>query len=99
MPLCLYSGPFMCSGLTELVRRRGSRAGLGMRAGRSKGGVAIVAAVSSVGESWTSPGETWQVNALGTVNLVEALLAAQPSARLLFASTKSSSYAARRGDA
>jgi GDP-4-dehydro-6-deoxy-D-mannose reductase len=46
-----------------------------------------LAAVSSVGESWTSPAETWQVNAVGTVNLVEALLEASPSARLLLVST------------
>lgn len=49
--------------------------------------VVHLAAVSSVGESWTSPAEAWHVNALGTVNLVEVLLEAQPSARLLLAST------------
>jgi GDP-4-dehydro-6-deoxy-D-mannose reductase len=56
---------------------------------RAASPVAIVhlAAVSSVGESWTSPGETWDVNAVGTVNLVEALLEARPAARLLLAST------------
>jgi len=49
--------------------------------------VVHLAAVSSVGASWKSPAETWQVNAVGTVNLVEALLAVQPAARLLLAST------------
>lgn len=34
-----------------------------------------------------SPRETWDVNAVGTVNLVEALLEARPAARLLLAST------------
>lgn len=51
------------------------------------GAVVHLAAVSSVGESWANPAETWEVNAIGTVNVVEALLAARPSARLLFAST------------
>jgi GDP-4-dehydro-6-deoxy-D-mannose reductase len=40
-----------------------------------------------VGESWQRSSETWEVNTLGTVNLVEAMLTAAPEARLLLAST------------
>jgi GDP-4-dehydro-6-deoxy-D-mannose reductase len=53
----------------------------------SPGAVVHLAAISSVGDSWQRSGETWQVNTLGTVNLVEAMLTAAPEARLLLAST------------
>ena len=46
-----------------------------------------LAALSSAGESWSEPAETWLVNAVGTVNVVEALRAEAPQARLLFVST------------
>jgi GDP-4-dehydro-6-deoxy-D-mannose reductase len=49
--------------------------------------VVHLAAISSVGESWQRSAETWTVNAVGTVNLIDALLAAAPEARLLFVST------------
>ena len=51
------------------------------------GAVVHLAAVSSVGESWRRATETWQVNAVGTVNVIDALLAAAPEARLLLVST------------
>jgi GDP-4-dehydro-6-deoxy-D-mannose reductase len=51
------------------------------------GAVVHLAAVSSVGDSWQRTAETWQVNTVGTVNVVEALLAAAPGARLLLIST------------
>jgi GDP-4-dehydro-6-deoxy-D-mannose reductase len=50
-------------------------------------GVVHLAAVSSVGDSWQRTAETWQVNAVGTVNLLEALREAAPQARLLLVST------------
>ncbi len=46
-----------------------------------------LAALSSVGGSWKSPAETWEVNVLGTVNVLEALKEAAPEARLLLVST------------
>jgi GDP-4-dehydro-6-deoxy-D-mannose reductase len=49
--------------------------------------VVHLAAISSVGESWRHSAETWTVNAVGTVNVADALLAAAPEARLLFVST------------
>jgi GDP-4-dehydro-6-deoxy-D-mannose reductase len=42
-----------------------------------------LAALSSAGESWSDPAETWRVNVLGTVNV----LAAAGDARVLVAST------------
>ena len=51
------------------------------------GAVVHLAAVSSVGDSWRRTAETWDVNTIGTVNLVEALLAEAPDARLVLAST------------
>ncbi len=53
----------------------------------STAAVVHLAAVSSVGESWENPAEAWLVNTVGTVNLVQAVLEASPSARLLLAST------------
>ncbi|MDQ3668968.1 MAG: GDP-mannose 4,6-dehydratase [Actinomycetota bacterium] len=49
--------------------------------------VAHLAALSSVGESWRDRGEVWRVNVLGTVNLLDAVAALQPRARLLVVST------------
>lgn len=46
-----------------------------------------LAAISSVGESWQRSAETWIVNAVGTVNVIDALVGAAPEARLLFVST------------
>lgn len=46
-----------------------------------------LAAVSSVGDSWAEPAEAWQVNAVGTVNLLAAVAAERPPARILVAST------------
>ena len=37
-----------------------------------------LAALSSVGGSWKSPAETWEVNVLGTVNVLEALKEVRP---------------------
>jgi GDP-4-dehydro-6-deoxy-D-mannose reductase len=49
--------------------------------------VVHLAAMSSVGGSWGDSAETWQVNLVGTVNLLDALSEAAPRARLLFVST------------
>ena len=51
--------------------------------------VAVVhlAAGSSVGASWSDPGEAWRVNALGTVNVLEAVRTQAPDARVLVVST------------
>jgi GDP-4-dehydro-6-deoxy-D-mannose reductase len=57
-----------------------------VRAARPRA-VVHLAAVSSVGDSWADPGETWRVNAVGTVNLLAAVRAESPSARVLLAST------------
>jgi GDP-4-dehydro-6-deoxy-D-mannose reductase len=46
-----------------------------------------LAAASSVASSWTDAGEPWRVNALGTVNLLEAVGAHTPDARVLVVST------------
>jgi GDP-4-dehydro-6-deoxy-D-mannose reductase len=50
-------------------------------------GVVHLAALSSVGESWSDVAEVWRVNVLGTLNVLEALRAEAPDARLLFASS------------
>ena len=49
--------------------------------------VVHLAAGSSVGASWGDPGEAWRVNALGTVNLLEAVRNLVPEARVLVVST------------
>ena len=49
--------------------------------------VVHLAAASSVGESFGAADEVWRTNVLGTVNVVEALRAESPGARLLFASS------------
>jgi GDP-4-dehydro-6-deoxy-D-mannose reductase len=49
--------------------------------------VVHLAAVSSVGESWSEPGKAWLVNAVGTVNLLAAVAGERPDARVFVAST------------
>jgi GDP-4-dehydro-6-deoxy-D-mannose reductase len=51
------------------------------------GSVVHLAAVSSVAASWTDAGEPWRVNALGTVNLLDAVRSHTPAARVLVVST------------
>ena len=53
---------------------------------RSVGPSAVVhlAALSSVGDSWADPVETWRVNVLGTLHVLQA---AAPGTRVLLAST------------
>jgi GDP-4-dehydro-6-deoxy-D-mannose reductase len=49
--------------------------------------VVHLAAVSSTTDSLADPGAAWHVNAVGTVNLLEAVRAASPAARVLVVST------------
>jgi GDP-4-dehydro-6-deoxy-D-mannose reductase len=49
--------------------------------------VVHLAALSSVGTSWDEAGETWRVNVVGTVNVLEAVRAKAPKCRVLVAST------------
>jgi GDP-4-dehydro-6-deoxy-D-mannose reductase len=49
--------------------------------------VVHLAALSSVGASWEDAGETWRVNTVGTVNVLEAVRAQAPECRVLVAST------------
>jgi GDP-4-dehydro-6-deoxy-D-mannose reductase len=51
------------------------------------GALVHLAAASSVGRSFGDTAVVWQTNVLGTVNVVEALRAEAPAARLLFASS------------
>jgi GDP-4-dehydro-6-deoxy-D-mannose reductase len=46
-----------------------------------------LAAISSVGSSWEDAGETWRVNTVGTVNVLEAVRLETPETRVLVAST------------
>lgn len=46
-----------------------------------------LAALSSVGESWSGVTEVWRTNVLGTVNVTEAVRVEAPAARVLFASS------------
>jgi GDP-4-dehydro-6-deoxy-D-mannose reductase len=46
-----------------------------------------LAALSSVGASWDDAGETWRVNTVGTVNVLEAVRLETPDTRVLVAST------------
>jgi GDP-4-dehydro-6-deoxy-D-mannose reductase len=46
-----------------------------------------LAALSSVGTSWEDAGETWRVNTVGTVNVLEAARTQAPECRVLVAST------------
>ena len=50
-------------------------------------GVVHLAAESSVAASWVDAAAAWQVNVVGTVNVLEAVRAEAPAARILFAST------------
>jgi GDP-4-dehydro-6-deoxy-D-mannose reductase len=49
--------------------------------------VVHLAAASSVADSWSDAGEPWRVNALGTVNLLDAVRSHAPVARVLLVST------------
>ena len=49
--------------------------------------VVHLAAQSSVAESWADAAGVWSVNVVGTVNVLEAVRAEAPDARVLFAST------------
>jgi GDP-4-dehydro-6-deoxy-D-mannose reductase len=49
--------------------------------------VVHLAAASSVGASWTDAAEPWRINALGTVNLLEAARSNAPDARVVVVST------------
>ena len=49
--------------------------------------VVHLAAAASVSESWNRGAEAWQVNALGTVNLLDAVAVEVPEARVLAVST------------
>src|SRR5437764_14946659 len=49
--------------------------------------VVHLAAESSVAASWKDAPATWSVNVVGTVNVLEPARHAQPSARVLLAST------------
>jgi GDP-4-dehydro-6-deoxy-D-mannose reductase len=49
--------------------------------------VVNLAAASSVAASWTDAGEPWRVNALGTVNLLDAVRSHAPGVRVLVVST------------
>lgn len=49
--------------------------------------VCHLAAASSVADSWRSGAETWRVNVLGTVTLLDAVRAEAPEARTLVVST------------
>jgi GDP-4-dehydro-6-deoxy-D-mannose reductase len=56
-------------------------------ADREPRAVVHLAARSSVGASWEEAGETWRVNAVGTVNVLEAARIEAPECRVLVAST------------
>ena len=49
--------------------------------------VVHLAAVSAVGASWDDAGEVWRLNAVGTVNVLEAVRVGAPDVRVLVAST------------
>jgi GDP-4-dehydro-6-deoxy-D-mannose reductase len=49
--------------------------------------VVHLAAMSSVADSWSGTQEVWRVNVLGTVNVLEAVRAGAPQARVLVVST------------
>jgi GDP-4-dehydro-6-deoxy-D-mannose reductase len=50
-------------------------------------GIVHLAAESSVAGSWEDPARVWEVNVVGTVNVLEAVRKEQPRARVLFPST------------
>jgi GDP-4-dehydro-6-deoxy-D-mannose reductase len=47
-----------------------------------------LAALSSVADSWEAPATTWEVNTIGTVNVLEAVRGHRPAARVLVVSTE-----------
>ena len=49
--------------------------------------VVHLAALASVADSWRGPTEVWRVNVLGTVNVLAAVEAEQPAARVLVVSS------------
>lgn len=49
--------------------------------------VAHLAATASVAQSWNQGADVWQVNAVGTVNVLDAVVAEAPGARVLVVST------------
>jgi GDP-4-dehydro-6-deoxy-D-mannose reductase len=49
--------------------------------------VVHLAALSSIADSWGEAAEVWRVNVLGTVNILEAVRAGAPAARVLAVST------------
>jgi GDP-4-dehydro-6-deoxy-D-mannose reductase len=57
-----------------------------IRAARPRA-VVHLAALSWVAQSWREPARVWEVNVVGTVNVLEAVRREQPRARVLFAST------------
>ena len=54
---------------------------------RAPAAVVHLAALSSVGTSWDEAGETWRVNTVGTVHVLEATRIQAPDCRVLVAST------------
>jgi GDP-4-dehydro-6-deoxy-D-mannose reductase len=56
-------------------------------AAAAPGAIVHLAAMSSVGASWEDAGETWRVNTVGTVNVLEAVRLELPATRVLVAST------------
>jgi GDP-4-dehydro-6-deoxy-D-mannose reductase len=66
--------------------RDGDTLGEAIRSARPSA-VAHLAARSSVADSWERTAEVWSVNTVGTVNLLDAVRVAQPSARVLVVST------------
>ncbi len=56
-------------------------------ASTSPDAVVHLAAMSSVADSWSGTQEVWRVNVLGTVNVLEAVRAEAPQARVLVVST------------
>jgi GDP-4-dehydro-6-deoxy-D-mannose reductase len=56
-------------------------------AGGAPRAVVHLAALSSVGTSWEDAGETWRVNTVGTVNVLEAVRTQARECRVLVAST------------
>jgi GDP-4-dehydro-6-deoxy-D-mannose reductase len=60
--------------------------GASMRAARPRS-VVHLAALSSVPESWREPAQVWEVNVVGTANVLESVRREHAQARVLFAST------------
>jgi GDP-4-dehydro-6-deoxy-D-mannose reductase len=51
------------------------------------GSVVHLAALSGIAESWRDPSRVWEVNVVGTVNVLEAVRRERPGARVLAVST------------